>query len=107
MLRLPLAVSLRLVAFANRHTRRPASPAEAEAAVRSVRAAGRWFPGRFACLEGSLASALACLLLRRRVEWCIGARMMPYAVHAWVAVNGAPVEESHFAEHPYLTLIHV
>lgn len=69
-----------------------------------VRRSARWFPGRAACLENSLAAALAALLTRRSVDWCIGARLMPYAAHAWIEVEGAPVGEPWEPDRPYLLL---
>lgn len=105
LIRMPLSASLRFVAFGHRRTTRAASPTEAAKAVRATRAAGRLLPVRFACLEGALASTLACLLLRRRVEWCIGGRLMPYAAHSWVEVDGAPVEEPGFADRPSMVLV--
>lgn len=73
--------------------------------VEAVRTAGRYFPGRFSCLESALSLALAALLLRRRVDWCIGARMMPYAAHSWIEVAGEPIGEPGFSDHPYLVPI--
>ncbi|SIO85551.1 hypothetical protein BQ8420_07525 [Nocardiopsis sp. JB363] len=73
--------------------------------VEAVRAVGRFFPGRFACLESALSSTLAALMLRRRVDWCVGARMMPYAARSWVEAAGEPIGEPEFSNHPYLVLV--
>jgi hypothetical protein len=105
LVRIPAPVSLKLVSRLNGHTPRAASAHEAAAVVTAARAAGRFFPGRFACLESALSSALAALLLRRRVDWCIGARMMPYAAHSWIEAAGEPVGEPGFSDHPYLVLV--
>ncbi|WP_433700907.1 lasso peptide biosynthesis B2 protein [Nocardiopsis sp. CA-288880] len=105
LLRLPISVSLRLVAFGHRRTARRARTHQAEMVIGAVRAVSRILPVRFACLETALASTLTCLLLRHRVDWCIGARMMPYTAHSWIEVEGAPIAEPGFDAHPYLVLI--
>lgn len=57
----------------------------------AVRRAARWYPGRAACLERSLAAVLLAIAVRRRLDWCLGAVPDPYRFHAWVAVAGEPV----------------
>lgn len=104
LLRLPLERSVALVGTLRPWAVRTATAGEAEALVVAVRRAARWFPGRAACLENSLAAALAALLTRRSVDWCIGARLMPYAAHAWIEVEGAPVGEPSEPDRPYLLL---
>ena len=59
--------------------------------VEAVRRAARWYPGRAACLERSLAAALLAAAARRRLDWCLGSVPDPYRFHAWVAVAGQPV----------------
>ncbi len=59
--------------------------------VEAVRLAARWYPGRAACLERSLAAVLLAMALRRRLDWCLGAVPDPYRFHAWVSVGGAVV----------------
>lgn len=41
----------------------------------------------------------------RTLTWCIGARLMPYATHAWVEVEGQPVGQASSSERPYLVLL--
>nr|WP_184293704.1 lasso peptide biosynthesis B2 protein [Nocardiopsis algeriensis] len=104
LLRLPLKYSVAVVAQLKRRTPGPATVAETETAVVAARRAARWFPGRAACLENSLAAALTALLMGHRVDWCIGARLMPYAAHAWVEAEGVPVGEPAEPDRPYLLL---
>lgn len=72
----------------------PASdPALAERTAYAVAVAAAFFPGRAVCLEQSLA--LYVLLRRRGVpaELRIGVQPFPFAAHAWVEVEGRPVNE--------------
>jgi Transglutaminase-like superfamily len=89
----------RSVARARRLGERGASahpPATAELAERTahhVAIAGAFFPGRAVCLEQSLA---LYLLLRRRgvpAELRLGVVPSPFYAHAWVEVDGAPINE--------------
>lgn len=59
--------------------------------VDAIQRAARWYPGRAACLEQSLAAVLLALVVRRRLDWCLGSAPDPYRFHAWVAVDGRPV----------------
>jgi hypothetical protein len=101
---LPLRRATALVARLGRH-RPPATTAEAQAAVNGARRASRYFPGRAACMENSLAAVLAGLLHRRKTDWCIGARTLPYTTHAWVEAEDTPVGEP--ADRPYHVLLRV
>ena len=64
-----------------------------ERTAHRVAVAGAFFPGRAVCLEQSLA---IYLLLRRRgvpAELRLGVTPSPFQAHAWVEVDGAPVNE--------------
>jgi hypothetical protein len=64
-----------------------------ERVAHRVAVAGAFFPGRAVCLEQSLA---LYLLLRRRgvpAELRLGVTPSPFLAHAWVEVDGAPVNE--------------
>lgn len=65
LLRLLFGCLTRVVGTVKRRRQRAATPAEAETAAAAARTAGRWFPGRAACLENSPGPALpataACL----------------------------------------------
>lgn len=104
LLCLPLAHGVALVGRLRPWATRSATVDEAEALMVAVRRSARWFPGRAACLENSLAATLAALLTRRSVDWCIGARLMPYAAHAWIEVEGVPIGEPSEPDRPYLLL---
>lgn len=65
----------------------------AEQTAHRVAVAGAFFPGRAVCLEQSLA--LYVLLRRRGVpaELRLGVVPSPFHAHAWVEVDGAPLNE--------------
>lgn len=108
LLRLPFARLTRLVAMIKTVCcRRDATPDEAEIAALAAHAAGRWFPGRAACLENSLAAVLVAAAKGRAVEWCIGARTAPYASHAWIQTRGRPAGEPAETDRPYLLLLRI
>jgi|SRR5579871_4122629 len=101
LLRLPFPMVTKTVPFIGRRAR-PASLPDGQAAVSAVRHAAHWFPGRAACLETSLGAVIAARLHGRRLDWCIGARTLPYAAHAWVEADRHPVGEP--PDRPYLLL---
>lgn len=108
LLRLPFARLTRLVAaIKTTCCRRDATPEEAETAALTARSAGRWFPGRAACLENSLAAVLTAAARGRAVDWCIGARLAPYASHAWIQTRGRPAGEPADPDRPYLLLLRI
>lgn len=58
-----------------------------------VATAGAFYPARALCLEQSLA---LCSLLRRQgvaAELRIGVQSLPFQAHAWVEVDGRPLNE--------------
>lgn len=63
------------------------------ATERAVALAGAIYPGRALCLEQSL---VLYYLLRRQgvgVHFHLGVQPHPFAAHAWVALNGAPLND--------------
>lgn len=104
LLRFSLKHSIALFAALKRRTPALATVAETADAVAAARAAAKWFPGRAACLENSLATALTAILMRRSPDWCIGVRLMPYAAHAWVEVEGTPVGEQPEPDRPFIVI---
>jgi hypothetical protein len=97
----------RAVSRAASTCRRPATPQQAEAAVRAVRAAGWHSPARTACLEESAAAVLLLSARRLAVTWCHGIAADPVRLHAWVQTeDGAPAAEppSTLAYTPVLTI---
>ena len=66
---------------------------EVERAAYHVAVAAAFFPGRAVCLEQSLS---LYLLLRARgvaAELRIGVQVYPFYAHAWVELDGEPVNE--------------
>lgn len=76
---------------------RTATLDEAERGVLHIRRMGRWFPGRVACLEETVAATVALALLGRSVTWCHGVASDPVRLHAWVQARvgnkGVPAAE--------------
>ena len=73
---------------------RPATYAEAKAARDTVVAVSLVCAPREGCLPRSLATILLCRLHGRWAAWCVGARRVPpFGAHAWVEVDGVPVDE--------------
>jgi hypothetical protein len=96
LLRLPFRHTVRAARWARLAGRRPLDLPRAEALASAIRHAGRWWPGRIACLERSLGTMLAAALLGRELTWCLGARLAPPPTeyHAWVERPGhGPVAE--------------
>ncbi len=58
-----------------------------------MRRFGLFSPMRVACLEESVAAALALALLGRGVRWCHGVIADPIRLHAWIEAEGRPVAE--------------
>jgi hypothetical protein len=63
------------------------------ATVQAVVMAAAFYPRRALCLEQSLA--LYVLLRRRGIDAALklGVQTIPFSAHAWVEVNGVPVNE--------------
>ncbi|MFE6887132.1 lasso peptide biosynthesis B2 protein [Streptomyces sp. NPDC057694] len=92
LIRLPLRTVSRTVRWTARAwCRREATPEQASASLAAVRRAARWYPGRAACLELSLATLGVLALTGRRVVWCIGTADDPYRFHAWVEAQGVAI----------------
>ncbi|MFD4835363.1 lasso peptide biosynthesis B2 protein [Streptomyces uncialis] len=68
--------------------RRAATAEEADILFRTIRRTVRFWPGRAACLEESLAVHLTAVIHGMRVTWVLGARTAPAAAHAWVETAG-------------------
>ncbi len=69
-----------------------ASLAEATQTLAAVHKMSELHPGRVACLELSVAAALASTILRRRVNLNFGVAVDPNRFHAWIStLDGEPV----------------
>jgi hypothetical protein len=89
MLRCSFRGSCALVRRSRNSWCRSAMPVDrAERSVEALRRAARWYPGRAACLERSLAAVLLAAAVRRRLDWCLGSAPDPFRFHSWVAVAG-------------------
>lgn len=72
----------------------PARAHQARAAVGAVRSVSAHLPGRWACLEQSVAAAFLLFLAGRRAEWRHGVASDPVRLHAWIiGPDGRPVSE--------------
>jgi Transglutaminase-like superfamily len=72
----------------------PASFEQAKQARDTVMATSLLCAAREGCLPRSLATILLCRLQGGWPTWCVGARRVPpFGAHAWVEVDGAPVDE--------------
>jgi ATP-binding cassette subfamily B protein len=46
------------------------------------------------CLHRSIATAIGCRLMGSSVTWCTGFALAPFRAHAWVEVEGRPIDET-------------
>ncbi|MDG4788009.1 lasso peptide biosynthesis B2 protein [Micromonospora sp. WMMD1102] len=73
---------------------RPASRAEAAAARRDTVTTSAFCSGPVGCLPRSIATVLLCRLAGSWPVWHAGVRRYPpFGAHAWVSVDGIPVDE--------------
>jgi hypothetical protein len=105
LLRLRFGRVLALARWNTQRCRRPATSNEATSMTSAIRTAARHRAGRMACLEHSLAAVILAGLRRHSVEWCIGARLMPFASHAWIELDGKPIGEPEHRDRRYHVLV--
>lgn len=73
---------------------------EAKSARDDVVAVSLTCAAREGCVPRSLAVVLLCRAAGRGVTWCVGARRVPpFGAHAWVEVDGRPVDEPYPADY--------
>ncbi|AUS07480.1 hypothetical protein C1X05_00470 [Laceyella sacchari] len=65
---------------------------EAKVIASCVYSARKIFWGRVACLETSLSIFLLALLKQRSVQWYLGVKLGPFSSHAWIEVEGKPLD---------------
>jgi hypothetical protein len=104
---LPFRTVLTTAGLLKHLARRTADEREAERAIAARDWAMRWFPGRAACLENSLAAFIFVTLHGRGVDWCIGCRFLPAESHAWIQINSRPVGEPDLPDRPFHVTVHV
>jgi Transglutaminase-like superfamily len=76
----------------------------AAAICQAIDLACAFYPVRVLCLQRSIATAL---LMRRNgigAELVLGARLLPFKSHAWVEVNGVPVNDKPYMREIYEVL---
>ena len=71
---------------------RPADVAQASVARTAVTTVSVYCAGE-GCLQRSIATVLLCRLRGTWPDWHVGVRTEPFGAHAWVAVDGNPVDE--------------
>ncbi len=103
----PLRATLAIVGFLKRTTRRTARVSDARTAVAARDWAVRYFPGRAACMERSLAAFLVCRARGRAVDWCLGCRFDPCEAHAWIETEGEAIGEPVSPDRPLYVTIRV
>ncbi|MFJ2829534.1 lasso peptide biosynthesis B2 protein [Streptomyces sp. NPDC087263] len=91
LVRLPPSRLQRVLRLVSRGTR-PAAHAEVTRARRSVVSVSTRCAG-LGCLQRSVATVLLCRARGRWADWCTGFRTQPFGAHAWVEVDGRPVDE--------------
>jgi Transglutaminase-like superfamily len=91
LVRLPPARLQRVLRTVSRGTL-PATYAEVARARQSVVSVSTRCAG-LGCLQRSVATVLMCRIRGRWADWCTGFRIQPFGAHAWVEVDGRPVDE--------------
>ncbi|MBA4493679.1 lasso peptide biosynthesis B2 protein [Paenactinomyces guangxiensis] len=71
---------------------------EAMIVYQSIHQMKRWAWVRLACLETSLALLMYAYFEGKSVDFCVGVKLYPFESHAWVEVNGLPVQEDESTE---------
>ncbi|MFI7467453.1 lasso peptide biosynthesis B2 protein [Nonomuraea sp. NPDC049646] len=105
--RLPFPVLSEVLSTLGGRCQHAATPTQAQIAAEAARWAGHWMPGRAACLENAVAAMLTAAVRGRRVYVCIGARMQPYATHAWIETATGAAGESQHPDRPYHLLLRI
>ncbi|TDB97925.1 lasso peptide biosynthesis B2 protein [Actinomadura sp. 7K534] len=91
LIRAPFRLAYATVRFTRRWCRPETSVTRATKIVTAVERSTRYYPGRAACMEKSLAAVLMAAFAGRCLNWCLGAAPDPYRFHAWVEVGDEPV----------------
>ncbi len=82
-----------LLAYLATRVGRAAPRHDTLAALRAVRWVARYVPARVACLEESTAALVTLAFSGRHADWCHGVACDPVRMHAWIEVDGLPVDE--------------
>lgn len=103
----PFRFTLGLARAAKCCTTRAATVGEAQEATTARDWASRFFPGRAACLELSLAAFLFTAVHGRSVDWCIGCRFDPCESHAWIESANQSIAEPNTPDRPFHTTLRI
>ncbi len=98
---LPFRLTLATARAIKHLGRHPTGPGDGARLIAARDWAARWFPGRAACLENSLAAFLAATLRGRSVDWCVGCRFNPAQSHAWIEAGCGPIGEPDLSDRPF------
>jgi hypothetical protein len=93
MIQLPMGVMIKLARLARYRRREPVKLEPTRRIAKAAQQAGRFYPGRVACLELSLAALIGGAILNAAPEWRLGAAFGQVYFHAWTEVNGELVED--------------
>ncbi|MFJ4208920.1 lasso peptide biosynthesis B2 protein [Paenarthrobacter sp. NPDC089675] len=74
------------------HKTRPSTSSEARRIRAAVCAVSERCAGE-GCLQRSIASFILCRLEGHSPSWKTGYRLEPFAAHAWIEVDGVPIDE--------------
>ncbi|MEF9906378.1 lasso peptide biosynthesis B2 protein [Streptomyces sp. P9-A2] len=91
LIRLPPARLQRVLRVLSKGSR-PAPHTQVARARRSVVSVSTRCAG-LGCLQRSVATVLLCRAKGTWADWCTGFRTQPFGAHAWVEVDGRPVDE--------------
>lgn len=70
----------------------------------AIRKSQKFLLLRVACMEQSLAFVIFSILKRKRVLWCIGAKLNPFEAHAWIEIGGEPFQEPDYLKRQFQKL---
>lgn len=91
LIKTPFRMAYATVQFTRRWCRSEMPVTRAARIVTAIEYSARFYPGRAACMEKSLAAVLMAAFTGRRLNWCLGAAPDPYRFHAWVETGDEPV----------------
>ena len=94
LVRLPFRWWCTLMRWSRRLQPKPASAGLVRQLLQASYRVNRYFPGRIACLERSLAIFIAGFLLGCAPTWCLGSAFDTVRHHAWLEAEGLPVGEA-------------
>jgi Transglutaminase-like superfamily len=76
------------------HSHRPTNAHQARLMRAAVCAVSARCAGE-GCLQRSIAAFMLCRMEGHSPEWKTGYQLEPFAAHAWIEVDGVPIDEPH------------